>query len=143
MFCTGSAFNAKISGGEIEDFALALGCVEPQEWQIGKIAFKNLAILADLADDAAFGIEMVRCGQQNAAHQIKPIATTIQRHRRLSRKFGRQFAHHFIADIGRIGDDEIIAALLQRLEQITLMQADALRHAMHLKIDCGDFERGG
>ena len=84
----------------------------------------------------------MRCGLvEDAPDDVEPVGAAVKREFRLGAAFARQAGHAFGVDIGRIGNDEVVAGIAQRLEQIAAVQREPVRQAVIADIVRGDFER--
>ena len=70
-----------------------------------------------------------------------PSLPAVERQRRLVPAFGRQAPHPLGIDVGRIGNDEVVALALQRREQIALYEPYAALHAMQRDVLAGNSKR--
>ena len=84
---------------------------------------------ADLADQDALRSEMRGRRLEDAAHDVEPVRRRPPCAMRGSAAYsGRQFRHRLRVHIGRIGEDEVVAAAAERREEVALERA-AMRSA--------------
>ena len=83
---------------------------EPDEGQARIGFFQRGAIVADLDHEQAFRVQMGGSLRQHAAHQRQAVAPAGERDARLAPVFARQRTHRRGVDIGRVGQDQVIAA---------------------------------
>ena len=108
----------EIARPQEKDLAFALFCVEPDEWQAGKVAQYEAAAPADLTDERALGRQMFGRLAQDPPHDVEPVRPARMRSLGLRGVFGRKGGQSLGVDVGRIDEDEIIAALFERREEI-------------------------
>ena len=75
-----------------------------------------------------------RASRTMRAHDVEPVLAADMRELRLGRIFRRKARRRGRLDIGRIGEDEVVARIRQPREQIALDKADALAEAVLLDI---------
>ena len=78
---------------------------------------------------------------ENAPCDVETVLAGGQRHARLGEIFRRQRGHGLGVDIGRVGEDEIVAAPGERREKIALEQRQALTEAALVDVAARDLER--
>ena len=78
---------------------------------------------------------------QDAAHDLEPIGAAVVGDPRLGRIFGRKGRQRLGADVGRIGDNEVVALAGVGGEQIGAQQRNALLQSIVAHIALGDGER--
>ena len=77
---------------------------------------------------------------KQAADDVEPVRPAVERDLRLGAALARQRGHAFGVDIGRIRDDEIVAVVAERLEQIAAIQCQAVVEAVVGDVARGDLE---
>jgi hypothetical protein len=92
---------------------------------VREYSFKPFAVVADLDHQQPGGGQMLCRLAQDYAYCVKPVAASCECEPRLMEMFTRQLMHDAGADIGRIGDDQVITLAVQRRKQIRLSQAQA------------------
>ena len=130
-------------GGEPEHLALASFGLEPQEGQVRECGLEALPAAADLAEEAAAGLEMRGRLHEDAAHDVEPVLATRKRERGLVPVFRRQSRHALGVDIGRIGEDEIVAPAAYGREEIAVQEPDAVGASALVDVAARDLERLG
>src|SRR5262245_6335137 len=125
------AISAQLGGLQIgsrdpEHFALGILGIEPEQRQLRKGGLEIVAAAADFAEQSALR-RKVRLGLgQDAPDDVEPVGATVEGERRFNPAFGRQAGHALGIDIGRVGDDEIVALVAKRREEIATVQRDAI-----------------
>ena len=76
----------------------------------------------------------------DAGDDVDAVAAAVERERRLVAAFRRQRRHALGVDIGRIGDDEVVALVRDRREEIAAQEGDALAEPVLAHIARRDFE---
>ena len=109
-----------------EDFTLALGGVEPKEWQVRELLLQDFPPSPDLDHQRAGGQQMFVSFSEDAAHEIEPVNSAGVGNGGLSRVFRWEGRDGVCADVGRIGENEIIALTRMRSEQIRLHEKNAV-----------------
>ena len=117
--------------------------VEPEEFEVRELGFEDLAPGADLAENAAAGVQMVGRRGEDAADDVEPVEAGAERHGGLVPIFLRQFLHGDLVDIGRVGEDQVVALAFERREQIALIELDPAGEPLLVDIDARDLERVG
>src|SRR4051794_18507483 len=115
--------------------------IEPQQRQSGKCGFERRATSADLAQQPTARCQMLAGLVQYAPDNVEPVGAACERQLRLSPAFARQVRHALLIDIGRVGNDQIVARLTDRLEQVATMQGYAVFKAIISNVAGGDVER--
>ena len=83
-----------------------------------KLGFEDAALGPDLHDERATGLEMRRCARQDATHEVEPIFRPGMCDCRLGSMLQQKQSHLSSGDVRRVGDDEVVAAASQPVEQI-------------------------
>ena len=96
--------------------------------------------MPDLHDEQPSRIQVAGRVSDDAPHEIETIAAARQRERRLAAIFGGKPAHHCSAYVGRIGHDEVVAAIVQLREQIRTHERHALLEVVIADIAACDLE---
>ena len=78
---------------------------------------------------------------KDAPDDVDPVGAAVEGELRFGTAFARQAAMPSRIDIGRIGDDEVVALAAERLEQIAAVQRDAILQPVFADIARGDRER--
>ncbi len=78
---------------------------------------------------------------EDAPDNIEPVGAAVEGKLRLGAAFARQGGHAVGVDIGRIGDDEIVASVAERLEQVAAVKREAILKAVIADVASGDLER--
>src|ERR1700722_3113138 len=117
-----------------EHLAHAFTRVEPDQRQGGKFALEPRAAGADFADQRALPGQMAGRFAQDAADNAKSVASPFMGEARFGGEFGREGVDRRRLDIGRVGQDDIVAPGAYRCEQIALAQRNALAEAMIVDI---------
>jgi len=86
---------------------------------------------------------MGRGTEQDAADDVEAIAASGERTARLAAIFLRQAPHRGRGDVGRVGDDEIVASSAQRAEQIGPEQPDTVAQPVAADVEARDRQRRG
>src|ERR1700751_517671 len=109
-------FSIRIAGGKPEHLAVRLFGVEPEQRELRKLLFEASSATADLAQQAAFVGEMSSRLAQDAADDGKTVRAAVEGELRFAAAFRRQGRHPLGVDIGRIGDDQVVALAAERDE---------------------------
>ena len=80
---------------------------------------------------------------ENPPNDVEPVRAARMGHARLGGVFGRKFRQRLGVDIGRIGQNEIVARDFKRREQIAFDQPHAIGKPVLFDIAPGDGERVG
>src|SRR6476646_4473821 len=80
---------------------------------------------------------------KNPADYRQTVIAAVESQRRLVPAFRRQSSHAFVIDIGRVSDDEIVALMPDRREQVAAQKADALLQVMVGDVTLGDLQGSG
>ena len=80
---------------------------------------------------------------EDAAHEVETVVARSQRQARFVSVFGRQLRHAARIDIGRVGDDQVVALLAERLEEIAAMERDAVAQPVRRHIAPRQRQRAG
>src|SRR3990167_4293554 len=78
--------------------------------------------IAHFNDRDAARIQVARQLRQHAAHDLQAVDACFQTHARFVVEFVRQRVHVVLVHIRRIGDDNVVGAAVQRLEQVGVDQ---------------------
>src|ERR1700676_1515139 len=78
---------------------------------------------------------------EDAADEGEPVGAAVERKLRLAAAFAVQSRHALRVDIGRIGDNQVVALVTERLEQVAAMQRHPFFKSVVGDIARGDFER--
>ncbi len=105
---------------------------------IGGLELRTAA--ADLAQQAAPRRQVRFCPVEDAPDDVEPVGATVEGKLRLGAAFAGQIGHAFRVDIGRIGNDQVVALAVQRLEQIAAVQREPVLQPIIADIARGDFE---
>ena len=81
------------------------------------------------------------CFVEDAPDDVEPVGAAVEGKLGLGPAFAGQIGHAFGIDIGRIGNDEVVALAAQRLEQIAAVQCKPVLQPVIADIARGDFER--
>ena len=84
---------------------------------------------------------MARGLGENPSHEIEPIGSAGERQLRLVPILGRKLLHRVRVDVGRIGQDQVVARIAERREQIAFEQRDPLLEIVLGDVDLCDLER--
>ncbi|EXI68806.1 MAG: hypothetical protein AW07_04304 [Candidatus Accumulibacter sp. SK-11] len=80
---------------------------------------------------------------EDGACQVEPVVAAGKCQRRFVPVFGRQAGHRRRPDVGRIGDDQVVAAAAEAGEEVALKQADAVAELVVGDVAPGDGEGVG
>src|SRR5882724_9975088 len=132
---------SQIGGADPEHFAFRILGVEPEEidFRIGR--FERGPAAADLAQQPAFGRQMPPGLVKNAADDVEAVGSAIEGKLRLGAAFARQSGHANPIDIGRVGDDQVVALVADRPEQVAAVQHHPFLKAEAGNVAGGDVER--
>jgi peptide chain release factor 3 len=126
-----------------EDLAAALLGLDPEEVESGIFRLQQFAAGADLAEHGAALVEMVRRPGEDAPDDVEPVLAAGQRQFRLVPVFRRQHRHLGGVDIGRVGENQVVAAARHRLPQVALQEGHAFLQPMLGDVDPGNRESVG
>src|SRR5450759_2087412 len=115
----------QIAALEHKHTVIAAAGLRPYERQMREYSFKPFAVVADLDHQQSGGGQMLCRLAQDYAYCVKPVAASCECEPRLMEMFTRQLMHDAGADIGRIGDDQVITLAVQCRKQIRPMSAPA------------------
>jgi len=87
--------------------------LRPDKRQLREYGFQPLAIMADFDHQPSVGRQLPCRLVQDYAHRVKTVRAAGECELRLTAVFGRQRAHGGGADIGRIGDDQVVTLAAQ------------------------------
>ena len=110
---------------------------------MGELKLEAFARAADLANKRAACFQMLGPFAEDPSHDVEPVLSARVRYFRLGRVLGRKARDRPLVDIGRIRQDQVIAGVSDRSEQIALLQRDAVFKPMLFQVALRDFERGG
>jgi hypothetical protein len=96
--------------------------------------------VADFDHEHAAGLEMRGRFGKDAPHEIETVTAAGERERGFFPVLHRQPPHHRIAHVGRIGDDEVVAARSQFRVQIALLKRDAAAEAVVANVSARDLQ---
>src|SRR5689334_18374049 len=118
--------SGQVRSSEPEHFGLRILGVEPKQRQmrIGRVDI--VAAAADFAEKSALWRQMLTRLIDDAADDVEPIRSAVKGKLGLGPALLRQRAHALRIDIGRIGDNQVIALACKRGEEIAAMQCDAV-----------------
>ena len=91
--------------------------------------------MPDLHDEQPPRAQKIPCHQQNPAREFQAVPSSVKRKPRLPAVFGRKAPHGRGSDVGRIGDDEIVACLLQAGEQVAPHDIHAMAEKLGVQYD--------
>ena len=87
--------------------------------------------------------EPVRRPGENTPHDFEAVRAARMRKPRLGHVFGRKFGQGFGVDIGRIGENQIVAPVAERGEEIALDEGHAIGNLVLLDVAPCDLQRVG
>src|SRR2546425_1784498 len=131
----------QVRRGDPEHFALGILGVEPEQRQLRARRDQRGLATADLAQQPALRVQMRLGLGEDTPDDIDAVGAAVEGKFGLGAAFARQGGHAFGIDIGRVGDDEVVALAGKRGEQIAAMQRDAILQPVIADIACGDRER--
>src|SRR6185437_7463078 len=123
--------NGALRSGQVcdcnpEHFGFRILGVEPKQRQLRIGCLDIVAAAADFAEKPALRRQIFASLVEDAADDVEAIGPAIEGEFRLGPAFRRQRGHALGIDIGWIGDDEVVALVSKRGEEITAMQCDAV-----------------
>lgn len=99
--------------------------VEPGKGGVREGCLQSVTVVADFDHQQAAWIQVFANLLEHAAYQIKTVFAAGQRELRFVPVFFRQGRHRFGIDVGRIGNDYVVALFAERCKQIGLDEAQA------------------
>src|SRR5262245_13247116 len=107
-------------------FAMALLGIEPQEGELPIIPLQNLTAGSDFHHKDAVGRQMPAGIGQYAADEVHAVAAARMSDDRLGRILPWESRDRRVADIRRVGDDQVVFPLAELLEEVGLDQRNAI-----------------
>jgi hypothetical protein len=98
-------------------------------------------MVTHLDDQHASRVQMIRRFTQNPAHEVQPVGSAGEGECGFGAILSRQTPHRGCAYVRRIGNDQIVAPIRQRGEQIRLEQSNPALEAVLAHVAARDFER--
>ena len=104
----------QIAAPQHKHAVIAAAGLRPDERQMRECRFKPPAMVPDFNHQQPLVVQMRGRLVQDDSHRVQTVLAAGERQARLMAVFARQLAHDAGADIGRIGDDQVIALATQR-----------------------------